>query len=231
MQNSDPRRNAPSDAAFGSKHQETIDEVVGEALRGTVPRRDFLRRAVLLGLTSSAAYKLLDATSAQAQTTQSQNGGLTTFAIGEEGTPPPASSAPAPNPPSYNPNPSATTLAVGEESKPRSTTAVVGEEDAGRPPTLSVGEENTRPPTTYSTGEEQPYCPTPKPTTKAVGEEGKAKINPSTRRYGEESGGGARPTTFADGEEGTPRPQPVSYTHLTLPTIQLKCITRLWTDE
>jgi hypothetical protein len=87
---------------------------------------------------------------------------------------------PAPNPPTYKPNQSATTFAVGEESKPQPTTAAVGEENTGRPTTLAVGEEGNR------------------------------TVYPSTNRLGEESGGGSRATTFAVGEESNPitRPTP-----------------------
>ena len=191
---------------------ESVEDVVDEALRGEVPRRDFLRRVVLLGLTSSAAYKLLDETTAQAQTGGTPK--ITTFAIGEEG-------SPSPNPPSYPPRSKATTYAVGEESI--------------RPPTTlsyGMGEEGTRPSTTWAVGEEPPRRPTPAPSTMAVGEEGKPTattratgeegrppVSPTTSRvgeessvttnaFGEESAGGSRPTTFAVGEEGSPSPNP-----------------------
>ncbi|WP_182867196.1 hypothetical protein [Stieleria mannarensis] len=200
-----------------------VDEVVRQALQDDVPRRDFLRRLVVAGLSSAAAYQVLDETTASAQSGGS--GRITTFAIGEEGT--------APHPPSEkpSPNPPMTTKAVGEESQrpptKQITTGAIGEEST-KPPsqqitTHAVGEETTRPPnrqiTTYAVGEESSKPPTtlsyglgeesPRATTLAVGEEGKPAPRPTpkpttTSRSGEES----KMTTFAVGEEsgGTPKP-------------------------
>jgi hypothetical protein len=216
---------------------ETVDEVVREALHGNVPRRDFLRRLVLLGLTSSAAYKLLDETTAQAQTGGSSQ--ITTFAIGEEGNAP-ATARPSPNPPSYSPSPNPPTY-----SPPQATTFAVGEESSAPPTTLAVGEEGQIGPTTMAVGEEQPkpYCPTPQTTTKAVGEESNPPAttravgeegNPpgrpttarvgeestvTTRAVGEESTPGGRPSTLAVGEEGSPAPQPTSRPRITTQAI------------
>ncbi|QEF96178.1 hypothetical protein Mal15_02050 [Stieleria maiorica] len=199
-----------------------VDEIVRQALQGDVPRRDFLRRLVVAGLSSAAAYRVLDETTASAQSGGS--GRITTFAIGEEGT--------APHPPAQkpSPNPPMTTKAVGEESQRppanQITTYAVGEESTTPPSqqitTHAVGEESTRPPknqiTTYAVGEESTKPPTTlsyglgedgrRATTLAVGEEGKPatqpKPNPTTSRSGEES----KMTTMAVGEEsgGTPKP-------------------------
>lgn len=209
----------PSDrdlSDYGSEPNETVEDVVNEALCSDVPRRDFLRRVVRLGVSSAVAYKLLDETTAQAQTGGKPR--ITTFALGEEGNPP--AQSPSPNPPRPNPAQRPTTLAVGEEGS-RPTTMAVGEESRPTPTTLAVGEEGNPVTTTKAVGEEQPYCPTPQPTTKAVGEEGRPiKPTPTTLRNGEEStitthalgeetGGRPTPTTLAVGEEGNPTPQPV----------------------
>lgn len=191
-----------------SQQNETVDDLVARARRGEVPRRDFLRRLVVAGLSSSAAYQILNETTASAQT--GGNPRITTFAIGEEGdvTGPPKSVHPPIQPPT---NP-ITTHAVGEETtRPPTnqiTTYAVGEETQKPPTTLSygMGEEGTRPATTMAVGEEQPYRPTPRPTTQAVGEESSV----TTKATGEESIGIPKPTptTLALGEEGTPSPRP-----------------------
>ncbi|QDV88740.1 hypothetical protein [Planctomycetes bacterium TBK1r] len=188
-----------------------VDAIVEQALRGEVPRRDFLRRLVVAGLSSAAAYQVLDETTASAQSGGS--GRLTTFALGEEGNPP---SLPPQTHPPYQ---QATTLAVGEESsKP----------PANQITTKAVGEESSRPPanqiTTYAVGEESPKPPTPQITTKAVGEESTKPptARPTTHAIGEESTqppttlsyglgeDGRRATTMAVGEEGQPTPNPIT---------------------
>lgn len=203
--------------------RETVDDVVKEALHGNVERRDFLRRVVRLGVASAVAYKLLDQTTAQAQTGGNQR--ITTFAIGEEGNPP-ATTRPSPNPPTYrpptgSPKPQVTTKAVGEESsrtpttlsygmgeegsRPTTmavgeegqgvpTTMAVGEESQGRPTTLAVGEEGKPTVTTYAVGEEQPYCPNPQPTPRPT-------PGPTTQAVGEEGRPIIQPTTNRVGEE------------------------------
>ena len=204
-------------SAQNPNQPESIDEVVNEAKQGNVGRRDFLRRAVLLGLSSAAAYKLLDTTTASAQTGNSK---ITTFAIGEEGSGKPTQPAPNPVPPS-KPIQKPTTLALGEEDKPqignpttlkvgeegtykpKPTTYRVGEESSSRPTTKAVGEETGQRPTTLAVGEES--TPVPQPTTRAVGEESNSKPNPTTARVGEET----RYTTYAVGEESSiPKPSP-----------------------
>lgn len=176
--------------------QESVEQIVNAARQGRLERRGFLRRAVALGISSAAAYKLLSETQAAAQ-----NGApkITTFAVGEEGDPP-ATTRPSPNPPTTQPG-QPTTLAVGEESpSPR---------PAPVPTTKAVGEETqTARPTTFAIGEEQPYCPNPQVTTRAVGEESTPKPSPTTLRVGEES----NLTTRALGEESTPTTRPPATT-------------------
>ncbi|MCS7471638.1 hypothetical protein NZK35_33740 [Stieleria sp. ICT_E10.1] len=188
-----------------------VDVIVEQALHDQVPRRDFLRRLVVAGLSSAAAYKVLDETTASAQSGGS--GRLTTFALGEEGNPPglPPQTRP--------PNQQATTLAVGEETSkpptPRITTKAVGEESSQPPAnqitTYAVGEESSKPPapqiTTKAVGEESTKPPTPRPTTYAVGEE--SIQPPTTLSYGLGEDG-RRATTLAVGEEGQPTPNPIT---------------------
>ncbi len=204
-----------------SKHppSESVGDVVAAALRGEVRRRDFLRRVVLAGLTSSAAYQLLDETNATAQ----QPGGnrFTTMALGEEGNPPkrpdinpgrPLPQQPSPNPPGQPGQPGQpklTTYAVGEES---SQPPQPGRPHRSKPTTLAVGEEQRGIPTTGAVGEEQPRSGRPPATTHKVGEESKS-VPPTatTLRVGEESPPRTSPsmpspfpnyTTRAVGEEG-----------------------------
>lgn len=183
----------------------SLTQLAQDAVAGRVGRRDFLRRAVVAGITSSAAYKLLSETNAAAQ-----SGTITTFAVGEEGSlqPPIASPSPNPpqyippqynpvqppqspspnpptyNPPQYNPPSQATTYAVGEENTYQPTTSAVGEENTYQATTLAVGEENSRPPTLRP--------PTVPPS------------NATSARVGEESSY----TTYAVGEESSPSPIP-----------------------
>ena len=191
-------------------HNESVDAIVGQALRGDVPRRDFLRRLVVAGMSSAAAYQLVSETTASAQTGGKPQ--ITTFAIGEEGGSPQSV-------PGDSPNSQITTHAVGEESSkpPRTapqnvTTHAMGEESIRPQTTLSygLGEEGYRP-TTQAVGEESINRPTP--TTLAVGEEGQPGRNPVTEKppyvptkaVGEESTNRPRPTTMALGEEGNPQ--------------------------
>lgn len=193
---------------------ESVGDVVKASLRGEVPRRDFLRRVVLLGLSSSAAYQLLDETNVTAQ--QPGPPKYTTFALGEEGNPP---SRPSPNPPSTGTPGRVTTRAIGEETsqpKPRPTTLAVGEESRPQATTMAVGEESPARPTTKAVGEEQPTWSKPKITTYGVGEETYTPPRTATTlRVGEENSPPApkpqRPspfpnvTTYAVGEENTRR--------------------------
>ena len=202
-----------------SPHKPDVSLLVSEYRDGQVGRRDFLRRVVAAGLSSAAAYTLLDS----ANQASAQN--FTTHALGEEGSPaqPPMTTqavgeettTPSPNPPT------ATTRAIGEESGPPATTRRLGEEE--KPPTAttwSQGEESTTPPkyTTFAVGEESSVPPattqavgeesSPPATTFAVGEEERPKcVTPppaTTQAFGEEG----NVTTQAVGEEGRPTTSP-----------------------
>ena len=183
----------------------SIDELVRTARRGGVARRDFLRRAVLLGLSSSAAYQLLGQTDAAAQNPFSRK---STMALGEEGpAQPPRDSVPVRRPGERLGTPQEgklTTFAVGEESsqppKPRI------QPPNGKPTTLAVGEEGRPQPTTLAVGEESPV----QPTTKAIGEESPSQ--PTTLRVGEEQPDCPRVTTGRVGEESSPPPRPTPTT-------------------
>ncbi len=193
---------------------ESVGDVVAAALRGEVHRRDFLRRVFLAGLTSSAAYQLLDETGVAAQ--QPSGRRFTTMALGEEGNPPQRPDIqpgrpqqPSPNPPGQAGKPKITTYAIGEEdSKPPK----IGKPHPSKPTTLAVGEEQRGVPTTGAVGEEQSWSGRPKATTYKVGEESKS-VPPTatTLRFGEESPPHTSPsqpspfpnyTTRAIGEEG-----------------------------
>jgi hypothetical protein len=180
---------------------ESVGDVVAAALRGEVHRRDFLRRVVLAGLTSSAAYQLLDETGVAAQ--QPSGRRFTTMALGEEGNPPqrpdikpgrPLPQQPSPNPPGQRGKSKLTTYAIGEEdSKPPK----IGKPSRPKPTTLAVGEEQRGIPTTGAVGEEQSWSGPGKVTTHKLGEESKPpRVTPPTH------------TTKAVGEESPPRTSP-----------------------
>ncbi|KAA5547065.1 hypothetical protein FYK55_01205 [Roseiconus nitratireducens] len=183
------------------KQGDSLDQMVDQTRRGRLDRRGLLRRAVALGLSSSAAYQLLGKTQAAAQDGPSGRQ-YTTLRHGEEGSHRARlthGESSLPHLPTHDPHPPGrvTTYAIGEEGNP-TPTAAVGEN--GRPPvtTQAVGEEGGSPPKTLAVGEEAPTCPTPRPTTYRVGEESSV----TTRAWGEESTGRPTPTTLAVGEEG-----------------------------
>ncbi|MEL7497118.1 MAG: hypothetical protein AAFN77_05870 [Planctomycetota bacterium] len=196
-----------------STDKQQLDALVNEAKSRNVKRRDFLRRAFMLGLSTSAAAVLFNQTrTASAQEPMGTQAGIgtqqvgrpTTMALGEEGSSPIQSermttarwgeetgSRPSQIQGEEN---RITTQAIGEEEP--STTSYQGEEGQPTATTLMVGEEDPKP--SYQYGEEE----RPTVTTRALGEEGTP--NPSTQYYGEED----RPTytTHAVGEEGNPSP-------------------------
>ena len=153
-----PSENGPESSSTGSVAQRN-----GEA--GTADRRSFFLRvgAALLGVLAVLTGRR---SQAQAPTTQAlgEEGTVTTFALGEEGSGGPS------------------TRALGEEGGPRPpsgqvTTQALGEEGSSRPVTTqAVGEEGGRPVTTYATGEEggrwHSHRRGRRATTYAIGEEG-----------------------------------------------------------
>ncbi|OYP37047.1 hypothetical protein [Rhodopirellula sp. MGV] len=182
-----------------TSENQTLQQLVEDLKSGKLARRDFLRRVVLSGATSAAAYALLNQTEASADPPR-----MTTMAIGEEGSPanpaPPQLDPPTFDPPNVDPPvrspggqqgiPSQrpqtpTTERIGEESK--MTTMAIGEES--RPP-------KTTTPTTMAVGEEATNPNPPKVTTKAIGEESKpAKQVPmTTLAVGEEGRGWGKPS-------------------------------------
>ena len=188
-----------------------IGELVAEYRDGNLKRREFLRRLVAIGISTSAAYSVLNQASAAGQITV---GGPTTTALIDGR---PEEDVPRPGRPPRGTTfasgeEDATSAMVGEESSPGATSAMVGEESYPQPnpTTYALGEEGPAPPmgTTTMVGEESYPQPIPQPTTYAVGEECNTPRPPmgSTAMIGEE--GTPYPSTRAAGEEGTPVPLP-----------------------
>lgn len=139
--------------------EEKIKDAKAEYEQGKLKRRDFLRKLVLGGLSTSAAYGVLAGIGTQNAEAQ----WATTMAVGEE---------------DHRRDDDMTTMAIGEEDD-HMTTMAVGEEDRiissrgyraedGRPTTFVVGEEDNVGPTrlkgedghwftTYIVGEEDHF--------------------------------------------------------------------------
>lgn len=223
-----------------------IRKAVRGLRRGDLGRRDFLRRVVVLGGSSSLAFALLGRSEAAAQRHWlMQRGG--------SGPQSPSSNPPSgfpSNNPSLNGSPTnASTMWQGEQGntspiRPQPSTTAYGEEQG--PPTVTtyaVGEETTTPPrppaTTFAVGEESrpspPNCktpptyPSPPATTQAWGEESQTLPTPPT--YTPPTIDPSKSSTRALGEEGNPPSgTPQSPIRFPSPPKNLQQIPKIWNN-